>query len=270
MESKRYKDIAHANECRFDGCIIPPLFSISSSTLRTVGGAISFWQFLGLANLSFPNLTRVENQFLLGRMYSLQRLDITKLSRFAALSIKAENLSSLSHDVLEGFTKDYGTGPFVEFESAAVDSVDSFYKRPIVFQDERREIPSRIVLSNCTFPNVRNVTIGWSKVHTVKIFGDNLSVTFGNSNTTTMEIESLELGGNFKKLEYLVSPENLTVHKFSMVQSDSGPTQLNLPFHNTSEVKIRQQTHLHSIKLPSEAKIGSTLTWKFFHVQTST
>lgn len=184
-------------------------------------------------------------------MQDLVRLDITKLAYVFTLSINAGNFTIIDHETLEGFTSDSGYGG-VEIGSAAVESVDSFFKRPIHLSNT----PGMSYISTTWhgLPNVRNMTIGWSRVGDVSIRGGNVSVTLGTSNTTDIEIGRLTLDGNITDLEYHPNLKNLTIGDFIMEPSKVGITQFDLSFTPTSSIVIRDQLDLEVIRLPAEAE----------------
>lgn len=254
-------NIHHFNkECRDEYCPPPLDFDISCSTLTRVGGYIYFWQFLGLRSLLLPNLIRVEGGVFFRRLHELTRLDITKLAYLGHFLVEASNLTTLDHDVLEGFTSEDNSGG-ITFEAAAVDSVDSFFKRPLKLNITNNG-KSYISAFGGSLPNVRNITLGWSRVADVLISGDNLRITLGTSNTTDIEIGNLKLYGNMTALEYHPKLNNLTIGNFYLggYRGDISATELDMQFTNISSININKQSDLQIVRVPPQAELWEDLS----------
>ncbi|KAH7015499.1 hypothetical protein EDB80DRAFT_889696 [Ilyonectria destructans] len=254
-------DITHSGcEEAWDDCEIPSAFSISSSTLTKVGGAIDFWYFQGLEELSFPKLEVVQGSVSLKRLGELKRLDITKLARLGYFILEAANLTSIEHEGLEGFTGEnkYGT---VSFWAAAVKSVDSFFSHPISANGTADQ--SRITISGEYLPNVKEINFGWAKAPELWVSGNDIAVTIGTSRTANVEIDSIVLKGNITKLERHDSVKNLTVGSFTM-ESDNEMEDLELPFDQLTKLKLLNSDGLQSVKLPQAA-----LNWSDFDLEIS-
>ncbi|KAF4458953.1 hypothetical protein FALBO_14297 [Fusarium albosuccineum] len=181
-------------------------FKIHSSTLKTINGAVYFWDFQGLEELSFPNLTRVEQRFGLRRMHYLKTLDITNLAYLGEFNIEAIYLTTLRHDGLKGFTNSTDKYHQIKMYGLRVESIDSWFWYPLTvdwvyeFNADPATAPSPIDIHGYSLPNLKNVTIGWSKVSNVKIQGD-IDVTFGGSETEEVEIDFLLIYGNTTKIQ---------------------------------------------------------------------
>ncbi|KPM45714.1 hypothetical protein AK830_g801 [Neonectria ditissima] len=254
-------DITHSGcEESWDDCTIPSDFSISSSTLATVGGNIEFWYFQGLKELRFPKLARVQGSVSLKRLHQLTRLDITKLAHLGYFTIEANNLTSLQHEGLEGFTGENKYGS-VSFLGAAVKSVDSFFSYPIRANGSADQ--SRVTISKDYLPNVDHIAFGWALVPELWISGDDISVTLGTSESSDMELKSIMLKGNITKLERNKSVENLTVGSFTM-EKDGAIEELSLPFDQLSSLAVRNSDGLQTIKLPKSA-----VNWEDFSLEIS-
>jgi hypothetical protein len=103
-------DLGH-NGClpRYDHGCLPAQYSfnLSSSTLTYINGSLNFWSFKGLEEIAFPELKQVEQSFILKRMNSLKRIDITNLAYLGGLIIEAPNCTRIDHEGLRNFTEGY-------------------------------------------------------------------------------------------------------------------------------------------------------------------
>ncbi|KAI0012197.1 hypothetical protein F4779DRAFT_626118 [Xylariaceae sp. FL0662B] len=233
-------------------CAIPPPFSISSSTLTTINGDFEIWSFNGLQELRFPNLTLVQGHVSIGRIFQLDLVDFTKLARVGSFYLEAMNVATLRHERLEGFTRAPGGPNNAVFLSADVDSVDSFFSTPN--PADRGGEPLSVYISSSGLPNVRDVTIGWSKVEYIDVTADNLGITLGATNTTSMEVDEIYLQGNITRLERGPALKNLTVGNF--IFEDSIETdELDLFFDQVSTIRVAG--NFKDIRVPPQA-----LHWK--------
>lgn len=254
-------DITHTGcEESWDDCDIPDAFSISSSTLATVGGAIDFWYFQGLEELSFPSLTRVQGSVSLKRLHQLKTLDITKLARLGYFTLEAQNLTTLNHEGLEGFTGENKYGA-VAFWAAAVTSVDSFFNHPIEANGSADQ--SGVTISTEYLPNLDRLNFAWARVPRLWVSGDGINVTLGNSRVDSMDLDSLVLKGNITGLNRHSNLDNLTVGSFIM-EANNAVEELELPFDSLSGLSVSRSDNLETIKLPRAA-----LSWDQFDLEIS-
>ncbi|KAH6973023.1 hypothetical protein BKA56DRAFT_620389 [Ilyonectria sp. MPI-CAGE-AT-0026] len=228
-------------------CPSPSPFSISSSTLTTVKGTVSLKFFNGLKELRFPNLTTVEGSITLLHLYDLKRLDITKLSRVGGILLEAPNMTTLEHESLKSFTNNAGS---VSLWAAAVDSVDSFFNYPLEIAEDASDSQSFIDVYE--LPNLRHINIGWPRVKQVTIKGDNLGVTLGTENTTSIDIGTLSLIGNITDLDQGDVVTNLTVGQL-IVKDNFDMTHLNVSFDQLSTLEINQCDGLKTLQVPPKA-----------------
>ncbi|KAH6898884.1 hypothetical protein B0T10DRAFT_578751 [Thelonectria olida] len=254
-------DITHSGcEEAWDDCTIPDAFTISSTTLTKVGGAIDFWYFQGLQELSFPALTEVQGSVSLKRLHQLKTLDITKLARLGYFILEAQNLTKLEHEGLEGFTGENKYGA-VAFWAAAVTNVDSFFNHPIEANGSADQ--SGVTISGEYLPNLDRLNFAWAKVPRLWVSGNNINVTLGNSRASAMEIDSLVLKGNITALNRHSAVKNLTVGGLT-VEADDYIEELELPFDHCSGLSVATSDSLQSIKLPRAA-----LSWEDFDLSIS-
>ncbi|KAI5466743.1 hypothetical protein BGZ63DRAFT_6764 [Mariannaea sp. PMI_226] len=249
-------DVTHSGcEESWDDCAIPAPFSISSSTLTRIGGALSFYYFQGLEELSFPSLTEVYGSVSLKRLHQLKTLDITKLARLGYFIIEAANLTKLEHEGLRGFTgqNKYGS---VAFNAAAITSVDSFFNYPIQANGSAEQ--SGVTISGDYLPNIKSLNFAWATAPLLWVSGDNINVTLGNSKVSSMEIGSLVLKGNITSLARDSAVKNLTVGTFDM-EGDNSMEALDISFDQLSGLSVSSSDNLQSIKLPSSARAWDNL-----------
>lgn len=243
-------DILHSG-CKNDCPALPPLFSISSSTLTTVGGSVELHWFSRLQELRFPNLSVVEGSVFIYSAVQLERLDITKLSRVGRIILRVTpNLASIQHEILKSFTGKEGPGR-VDL-TGAVESIDSFFNypiEPVPLENDTRI--SWVEIDSKSLPNVRHINFGWSNLDILDIKGDNLSITLGAVNTTTMNISTITLTGNITKLEPGKALTNLTIGTLSI--DETGLTDLNITATQLSRLELLDNEELSTITLPSKA-----------------
>ncbi|KAF5013385.1 hypothetical protein FDECE_632, partial [Fusarium decemcellulare] len=139
-------------------------FKIHSSTLKTINGDVYLWDFQGLEELSFPNLTRVEQGFGLRRMHYLKTLDITNLAYLGEFNIEAIHLTTLRHDGLKGFTNSTDKYHQIKMYGLRVESIDSWFRYPLTvdwvypeFNADPATAPSPIDIHGYSLPNLKNV-----------------------------------------------------------------------------------------------------------------
>ncbi|KAH6885182.1 hypothetical protein B0T10DRAFT_492149 [Thelonectria olida] len=232
-------------------------FNIHSSTLKTIKGELAFGRFIGLAELRFPNLTRIENSLYLYRMHYLKLLDITKLTHLGSLTLEAKHLTTLRHETFKGFTGTALYGGGLQFWSAKVKSLDSWFNYPLKryhvseFGITERA-PASVDLSTYNLPNLKNITIGWAKTDIVRIAGDGVSVKFGASQTTSMEIDLVVLRGNVTVLERGPNLKELKVG--GIIAKSNFGEELDLSaFDKVSNLTIDGNNGLQKIRLSPKA-----------------
>lgn len=243
-------DILHSG-CKYDCPALPPLFNISSSTLATVGGSLELSWFPGLQELRFPNLSVVKGSVSIYSAVQLERLDITKLSRVGRIRLNATpNLAIIQHEILKSFTGKEGPGR-VDL-TGTVKSIDSFFNYPIEqVQLENDTSVSWVEINSKLLPNVRHINFGWSNLGDLMINGDNLSITLGAVNTTSMNIGTITLTGNITKLEPGKALTNLTIGLLKI--GETGLTDLNITATQLSRLELLNNEELSTITLPSKA-----------------
>ncbi|KAL1849144.1 hypothetical protein VTK73DRAFT_9935 [Phialemonium thermophilum] len=240
---------------QWDGCSeltpctpMPGPLSLALPSLTHINDSLYFWNSGTLEELRVPRLERVERSVALDRQTALRRLDITKLAYFGSLTIDAENLTDVRHDDFKGFTRGFG---YVALRNALVDSVDSFFRNPIYV--EGNDALSGFSFNSYGLPNVRHLTLGWSRLPDVDIVGKELAVTLGADHTTSLEIDRLKLSGNFTAFERAPSLKNLTVGSATFTMLDMLDDQdLSLAFDAASEIYIGS-VHARHIRNPPAA-----------------
>lgn len=196
-------------------CRTVPPFSISSFILTNITRGLEFGRFVGLRELSLPNLASVEGDFRMGRMHQLEVIDITKLVRVGSLMIEAYKLKTIRHERLDELTSTFGVGGVSLWDVGSVDSVDSFFKNPIRWNET--DLPPTISLRSATMPKVRAVTIGWSKLSSLSIIGDDVSVTLGGGITDSIEIDEISRSSAFT-----TTPAFLSIPRTAQACSGTG------------------------------------------------
>jgi hypothetical protein len=236
-----------------------PTFKIHSSTLKTVSGYVYFRQFNGLRELAFPNLARVEEEFEIVGMRYLKLLDITKLAHLGSFTLHANHLTTLRHEGLKGFTNTSNRIGLIDFQSARVESIDSWFRYPLTvnrglggFLGDREYAPAPISIYGYYLPNVKNVTIGWANISSVKITGDNINVRFGGLETEDTEIDFLMLEGNITKIERGSNLKKLEVGELLVTRSFADEVDLSA-LDQVTNLTIRSNPGLGAVELPSKA-----------------
>ncbi|KAH7144113.1 hypothetical protein B0J13DRAFT_635021 [Dactylonectria estremocensis] len=236
------------------------LFQVHSSTLNTVNGSIDFWTFNGLEELRFPNLTRVEYGFTMLRMSYLKLLDITKLTHLGSFNIEATHLTTLRHESFKGFTGTHYNGGSLSFSSAGVESLDSWFKYPLTVQStiqgsDSEDAPGNAEISGYRLPNLKNITIGWVKTDKIRIEGpdsEGISVTFGASETETMDIGLVMLQGNVTVLGRGPVLEELVAGRLIVEYGSQEELDLSV-FDKVTDLEVRDNFELQYIRLPPSA-----------------
>ncbi|KAM0546667.1 hypothetical protein ACHAPJ_010805 [Fusarium lateritium] len=264
-------DVSHNGCYRVsdDGCFpVPKPFKISSSTLTHINGSLYFWAFNGLEEISFPNLERVEKSFTIKRMHSLKRMDLTKLSYLGNILIEARNCTKIDHDGLRNFTNGSSNGGIV-FWSAAVESIDSWFKYPIEAVANytnlpRNSWPPTVDVGWGNLPNVKSLTVNWPKVDEIRIQGDGITLILGGENTTTMELDRLTIEGNNTSIDRGSDMKRIVVGNVSVEHFDEPGTLDLSPLDSISNLRLHSNDGLNGIKLPRAAT-----SWKDFGLSIS-
>lgn len=131
-------------------------------------------------------------------------------------------MTTLEHESLKSVTNNAGS---VSLWAAAVDSVDSFFNYPLEIAENASDSQSFIHIYE--LPNFRHINIGWPKVKQVTFEGDNLGVTLGTENTTSIDIGILSLIGNITDLAQGDMVTNITVGQL-VVEDNFDMTHLNV------------------------------------------
>lgn len=232
-------------------------FTIHSSTLKRIEGTVNFWRFNGLEELRFPNLTKVRDGFGLNRMNYLKLIDITKLTHLGSLSLEAKFLTTMKHEGFEGFTNTSYNGGSLEFYMAALDSLDSWFRYPLVIRKTVQEFdpesaPASVGIRGYNFPRLKNITIGWKEMDKIWIRGDDIRVQFGGDETESLDVDLIMLRGNITTLERGPVLKNLTAG--ALIYEKSFETNLDLSaFDELTNLTVRYNDNLEKIRLPPAA-----------------
>lgn len=240
----------HTRECRNGGPPSPPAFSISSSTLQSIGGKFYLGEFPGLANLSLPRLKTIEGGFNTWILRNLTYLDITDLESVGYMRLDAVGLKTLRHKQLRQVTGDLDRtkGRMVYVTSADVDNVDSIFSYPL---DTGNSTVGFDLL-----PNVRNVTLGVASAGYVSMTGNgNLTVTLGGAETTEMTIMNFTLPSGLKSIQRSDKLRNLTVDRFDAFPTgiDKSLSDLFLPFDQLGALNMQGEWEVERLILPPQA-----------------
>lgn len=234
-------------------------FTISSSTLSTLGGSLYLDGPKGLEAVRLPALEIVQSLSIYGP--DLTYMDITNLHTLGRLVLDAPSLKTLRHNGFREIIGGYRKPTFLVY-GAALDSVDSLFENPLKGVGYTRF---------GSLPNVDHVNFGFASVESVNFMGNgNLTVTMGGPRTTSMEIDRLMLEGGVKELARSPDLVNLTVKDFKL--ADDGEVNDNpinngkhilLPFDSLRYlfVSVYSSSATQRVELPREA-VG----WKDFEL----
>ncbi|CAG8296340.1 unnamed protein product [Penicillium salamii] len=213
-----------------------PYYTVSSSTLRSVDAVEIGHYDSKIVNLTLPNLDYVNDYFKVGQSaYDLTYLDITSLDTASTIKLYAPNLTTLHHTRLRNVSA-------LIVYPMKIDSLDSLADNSIALEDATFDGP---------FPNVNNITIGFTSVEDLRV-NDNSSVVLGGSSTKDMNIKQLQLSGGVTDFKRSAQLNSLEIDTLAL----TGPTSitdLELPFDNLRSLKIQETGSLKSITLPPQA-----------------
>ena len=245
-----------------DECPHVQPFTISSSTLTTVNQTINFRYFPGLEKLILPNLTTVNSGLMLKRLHDLTHLDITGLSYVGWVLLETTSLKTLLLDGLKGFTGTGSNGYVSLWDAGQVESVDGFFKNPIdpVFYPETSQ-DSSLSTNAAVIPNVRKITIGWTRIPKLSLSGQNLTVVLGGPSTKSMEIDMFEVGGGVVDLQRSPELKNLTLTTFSM-DNNRNMTHLKADFDQVANFAVYGHPSLRTLELPPQAVNWANLSMR--------
>ncbi|CAH0054921.1 unnamed protein product [Clonostachys solani] len=232
------------------------LFNISSSTLKLVDGVFDLWGPIGLERLILPNVGNISESVSFDDMTNLTHVDFTNLKYFRSLDLETPKLQEFKIDELKGFTRNY-TGRIFISDGGSVESLDGLFKGPIAPANEDA-LPT-ITIQN--IPHVKQLTLGWKSILKAKISGQlwyqhwspppNITLILGGPDSETVQIHELETREGIIGIERGSKTSNLSIGSF-MSMNDM-ITDLRLPFHQVSEVRIRGD-RMTSLELPKEAE----------------
>lgn len=246
-------NVSHSSSCEdfYEPCVIPEAFNISSSTLREIDGSVSFWYFHGLQAINLPKLERLQGTLSLARLHNVTILDLTSLKRVGFIILETTRLETLLIDGLEGFLdRGWGDGGVEIWDAGQVESVDGFFKNPIdPTMREGLGLTTTINLNSNSVPNVRNITVGWTRLKSLTVSGNDISLTLGGSETESMHVESLNLGSGVHTLKRGSAMENLLVDTFTMTAQEDGFEVLTLPFDQLSHLDLGLNHGLKTIEM---------------------
>jgi hypothetical protein len=234
-----------------DGCPNPPAWTLSSTTLTSIGGSLSLgFGFPGLTNMSFPVLETIGGVFDSWLLENVTYLDITALSTVASFRLDMPRLDVLKHNSLRNLTGDGSTseGRAVSvIRTGNLSSVDSLYSHPLDLQNS-----SVSVLATST--SMHNITFGIVRAGNVSIYGTrgDLAVILGGPNTTTMQLDGIEITQGVKSLSRAASLTNLSVNTMSVFGWNNFTT-LDLSFDQLTKFELTSADSLTSLRLPSQA-----------------
>ncbi|KAK5634237.1 hypothetical protein RRF57_009951 [Xylaria bambusicola] len=262
-----------------------PSYEISSSTLQTVGGGISFglgstglthpddYQAPSLGNISFPSLMNVSAGVQIGAP-NLTHIDLTDLEYFTFFSLSTPRLEQLQLRRVKGLNDHVRWLNRVSLESIGnVESIDGLFSEPIdqtssnpahddgIWQEiDFGKQPSHHYPNNYPYgtsangpaPGLRALTIGWEQLSSISFTDMNLTLTLGGTMTEAMTIGNMVLERGNYNLKRGPAVKNITVLVFS-AGNDFKNTHLVLPFDEVNEVYIAS-AQLQSVTLPQQAE----------------
>ena len=253
-------------DCRWDPsdvdrCDSTDLFTIEMPSLTRIDGNVDFRGYVGLANLSLPRLKEV-SQFSLWRMHNLTTMDITKLDTVSSFYISdAKLLSTMHHEGLRHFTGRLGERDTLYVSDTALDSIDSIFAYP--FNLTNTPNPSQ-GLGFDRMPNLRRATFGLTSANQVSFGGNNLTVTLGGPETTSMNLSSIVLRRGVANFERHGNLKTLTVDKLDAQHSLNNLTTLMLPFDQLRKLTVRDTGPLKRLR-----NLPQAVSWTKFEMDVS-
>ncbi|KAK3314208.1 hypothetical protein B0H66DRAFT_373886 [Apodospora peruviana] len=246
----------------------PGPWSLSSGTLREVGGNIYTWAFPGLWRVSLPSLQRVGKAFSLNRMNYLRELDVTALEVVESFTLGAEVLEKFSLKELKAFSGPrngwvnlYGGGKVEDFDGLFRANLDPWHG----WTGDGPDVGSFMASNTGTqinAPSIKRLTFGWRRIPSLRVMTES-DVTFvlGGPNSTEVEIGELHLGYGVRKVERGETVKKLSVGLFELRNAARMET-LDLPFDQLGTLEVRESNALTRVVLPAQAE-----DWKDWSVQ---
>ncbi|KAJ5153297.1 uncharacterized protein N7482_009775 [Penicillium canariense] len=214
-------------------------FTVSSLTLKEVGGSVTFDESIdvsGLQNFTMPNLATVLRSFSMGLgAANFTYLDITSLEYVSQLTIGGTNLATLRHTKLS-----HATGLWVYDNS--LDSIDSLFNNPL-------NLTSGADIYG--LPNVKNVTVGFRSASRLYV-SSNLTVILGGSSATNMSLGAVQLF-NLTGLQRSSHLNILTADSVD-IRPGNGISQIDVPFDDLRELSVREEAYNSEMELRLPAK----------------
>jgi hypothetical protein len=233
-----------------------PLFNISSSTLKSIGGRLDAFLFPTVEKIILPNLANVTGSVSFEKMDHLTHIDLTSLQYLGSFTLSVETLEEFKLDGFQGFTGANGNG-YVSISSAGnVTSLDGLFKNPVDVSN--LDTLPEVYVSD--IPKVTQLTFGWKQVGHLEICSQGctiweelstLTLTLGGPSSESVEIGHLELRNGPAQLERGSQTKNLTVTFLESMNDHI--KDMKLQFDHASEIKVRGD-RLESLEFPVEAE----------------
>ncbi|CAH0033258.1 unnamed protein product [Clonostachys rhizophaga] len=241
-------------------------FTISSSTLRSINGSLSFFHYRGVEKLDFPKLNKVRQEISLYAPYNLTHINFSNLEYFGAFSLNTPSLIELQLDKFKEFTsrgvsKSDGTplGPYVNIHNTGrLESLDKVFQNPVNPYNTCNDGASNSFIDFHRL-TVRNLTFGWTRIPSMTIEAQSqLTLTLGGPETEQMEFEGiLEIGTGVSAINHHRKLKNLTVYGFNTMES--AIIDLDLSFNQVASVIVYANPQLRQLRLPSMAQSWNNL-----------
>ncbi|KAF6832570.1 hypothetical protein CPLU01_06112 [Colletotrichum plurivorum] len=221
--------------------------TISSSTLTTVGGALSLFEVHALRRLSLPKLEIVGRWFSLYYCNNLEYLDITSLHTAQSFQIIAPKLSVLEHTEIREIK---GTGPDegIFIGASSLESVNSVFDNNIKV--------NRAILEKS--PKLKRVVVGFNETDVLAIDntafkeGPSFDVIFGGKNTRSQKMREINLSGGVASVRRDSRLQSLVAETFT-ARANNG-THLHLPFDQLRKAVVRDDKVLKWISNTARAE----------------
>lgn len=223
--------------------------TIEAATLRTVSGGVNLSGLLSLTNFTAPNLETIGNSFSVSGM-SLEYLDVQRLVEVGKWSMTNSGIRELKHDGLKRITGGRsGKKEISIYGLPNLRNVDSILAAPV-------EVDKVVFEQDTT--DMDSITIGTAKANLISIKGrSNLKVTFGTSDTKSMDVDKVMMRG-VKDVLRGDGAENIRVGVLDLQKNAF--ERLDIAFDDLGELYMMYESNLEVLTFPPMATKYSNLT----------
>lgn len=228
-------------------------------TLATIGGNLDISEWIGLANLSLPKLTQVD-QFELYYTPNLTTLDITNLDTVSSfIIINSPVLETMHHNGLSNFTGNPRTYLHtLQISSTNLESVDSIFAHPFNLSG----VPTSLAFVGfMDMPKLKNVTFGITGADWVRLGGGGDTViTFGGTDSPTLNYTTIEIHTGIAGFERHADTTSISIAELDSSTGNNYTDPLLLPFDQLGTVTIDTDT-LHYVR-----NVPQAVSWTDFEL----